>query len=346
MAIETYDITTDLSDQDIYPSVLKSDALAAGLSTLAAVDANAAGNSNKVRFHFPAPLSAPDKTTLDGVVAAYDPANTQPVLNSSVAVILEDADASATERVWALTTDTATGTVTFGTCSDVGAPSDAAWEATRTGETVGLFDVKVPMAVAGAITVTGTVDGRDVAADGTALDDLATHASDHSDGGSDEIKIEDIGATSTDDTKVFGPDGSGGVEAKAVPAGVFGSELNLEKSLSQSSDTTGSYTTKVRLPASGDITLPTGTYLLTASYTWKSQTSNKRFFSDVLEGSTGLDREHQQLAGSTSSESPATRVFHRVLTAGDYNWSIDFRSQASGDVAVIWDARLSIWRLS
>ena len=73
MAEEIYDITTDFSDQDIYVHVLFDDTIAAGLTTCTSVDANEEANPNKVRFHFPAPLSGPDKTTLDGVVAAYDP---------------------------------------------------------------------------------------------------------------------------------------------------------------------------------------------------------------------------------------------------------------------------------
>lgn len=73
MAIEIYDITTDFSDQDIYVDVLHTDTIAAGLTTCTSVDSRVHGNSNKVRFHFPSPLSGPDKTTLDGVVSAYDP---------------------------------------------------------------------------------------------------------------------------------------------------------------------------------------------------------------------------------------------------------------------------------
>ena len=149
MAIETYDITTDLSDQDIYASVLEQDALDAGLSTLTSVDARDSG-SNDVRFHFPAPLSGPDKTTLDGVVAAYNPAGTQPVLDSSLEVMLEDVDASTNEKVWALTTTT--GTLEIGTCSDAGAPSNPGIEITRTGETVDAIELKAPVTVTGEVT--------------------------------------------------------------------------------------------------------------------------------------------------------------------------------------------------
>jgi hypothetical protein len=49
----------------------------------------------------------------------------------------------------------------------------------------------------------------------------ALHAATHSDGGTDEIKIENLGATSTDATKVFGPDGAGGVEVKTASSGGF-----------------------------------------------------------------------------------------------------------------------------
>ena len=157
MAIETYDITTDLSDQDIYPDVLHQDALDAGLSTLTAVDANAKGNGNKVRFHFPAPLSAPDKTTLDGVVASYDPTGTQPSVSHDGSLVLEDIDASTDEKIWTVATDD--GTLQIATCTDAGDVSSSAIEVTRTGTAVNQVDIKAPLMVIGEVTASTPTSG-------------------------------------------------------------------------------------------------------------------------------------------------------------------------------------------
>ncbi len=538
MAIEPYDITTDLSDQDIYSSVLHQDALDAGLSTLTSVDSNAKGYSNKVRFHFPSPLSGPDKTTLDGVVAAYDPASTQPVLDSTAAVILEDVDASATERVWALTTDTATGTATFGTCSDAGAPSDPAWEATRTGETVGLFDVKVPMAVAGEVTaldptsgpalttrtfmegyvdarvqginwqdavisetlttppgsptlgdryliptgatgawasnvddltewddvewvMTTPVDGMTVPINdigrtrrhngtswgslgstiahantiglttgdaghtqlqlrsekgsasgyagltaglkltgswqvyGTAANTAcvgndsrlsnartptthglggsehssatlaqlnalvsdatldtssasrtpSTHATSHSDGGSDEITIENL-ATSGASGKVPTSDGAGGLTMETPAGGVFGTELALDESLSESGLST-SFVERMRIPSTGDVTMPAGTYLLSFTCTWRYEHSTNRFEAKLLQDAVQIGELLNTTSASTSSSqrNVNTKNVHVVLTAGDYNWSLEVRKSSSGTAAV-YETYMSIYRIA
>jgi hypothetical protein len=45
----------------------------------------------------------------------------------------------------------------------------------------------------------------------------AAHASSHSDGGSDEITVEDLATVSTDTSQVLKPDGSGGIEFGALP---------------------------------------------------------------------------------------------------------------------------------
>lgn len=48
----------------------------------------------------------------------------------------------------------------------------------------------------------------------------ATHHLTHEEGGADEILVEDMGTAELDDTLVLQPDGAGGVEWAAVPAGV------------------------------------------------------------------------------------------------------------------------------
>jgi hypothetical protein len=48
----------------------------------------------------------------------------------------------------------------------------------------------------------------------------AAHAGTHEEGGSDEIEVADMGTAELDDTLVLSPDGAGGVEWEASPAGV------------------------------------------------------------------------------------------------------------------------------
>jgi hypothetical protein len=53
----------------------------------------------------------------------------------------------------------------------------------------------------------------------------ATHHLTHEEGGADEIPVEDMGTAELDDTLVLQPDGAGGVEWEAIPAGVTDHDL-------------------------------------------------------------------------------------------------------------------------
>jgi len=53
----------------------------------------------------------------------------------------------------------------------------------------------------------------------------ATHHLTHEEGGGDEIPVEDMGTAELDDTLVLQPDGAGGVEWEAIPAGVTDHDL-------------------------------------------------------------------------------------------------------------------------
>lgn len=492
MAIETYDITADLSDQDIYVSVLRDDTIDAGLSTLTTVDANAKGNANKVRFHFPSPLSGPDKTTLDGVVAAYDPAGTQPVASPEAELVIEDVEASANEKVWGVTTTAST--LKVGTCTDAGVAANSAIEATRTGTTVDSVSIGAPLTVSGEVTAdtptSGTslttksyVDARDqgiewqdsvlsvlntppgspttddrhlvgtsptgdyathadefatyngstwdfqvptkgtsvvvdtphsqINYNGTSWIDLgsivnhanlinltvgdphtqyqkeseknaasgyagldgsskltgtqqvygsavntacvgndarlsdsrtpSTHASSHSDGGSDEITIENL-ATSGASGKVPTSNGSGGLTMETPAGGVFGSELNLAESTGDADSTDTTLISKVRLPSSGDITLAAGTYLLTVSYMIRVLSSGGEYDMQILQGGSLLGTAIEEDLQDNTNKVPRTRVYHLVLTAGDYNWEVKFAAGGSY-TARMSDTYISIWRL-
>ncbi len=342
MAIEPYDITEDLSDQDIYLSVLRDDTIDAGLSTLTTVDANAKDNANKVRFHFPSPLSGPDKTTLDGVVAAYDPAGTQPVASPEAELLIEDVEASANEKVWGVTTTAST--LKVGTCTDAGVASNSGIEITRTGETVDAIALKAPVSVTGAITVTGTVDGRDVDADGTALDALGTSTE----------KVANKNAASgypgldgssklTGTQQVYGTAANTACEGNDSRINVFGTELNRVDKDTVSTASSATFSEKLRLPATGDITLPAGTYVLDVSYSWASSHVDGQFQCRIAQNDSRIGKNHEQHPAIADDVHLAKRSYDIVLTADDYNWTFEIKN-VGGYTSSTWDVYMRLYR--
>lgn len=168
MATTVYDITADFSDQDIYTDVLLTDAVDAGVP-ITDVSCRSQSNPNKVLFESATPLSAPDKTTLDGVVAAYDPADgIHGDFPDDTFRILDNVD--PTKEMAFEISGVTTGTVRTLTMPDASITPD---------------DVS-----------------------GSRPPD--THAASHSDGGSDEVTIENL-ATSGTIGQVPTSDGAGGL---------------------------------------------------------------------------------------------------------------------------------------
>lgn len=71
----------------------------------------------------------------------------------------------------------------------------------------------------GAATTAARSDHRHAHGSGYAggHTDVAAHASTHSDGGSDEVTVENLATASTDTSQVLTPDGSGGLQFASVP---------------------------------------------------------------------------------------------------------------------------------
>lgn len=85
------------------------------------------------------------------------------------------------------------------------------------------------------------------------------HAATHSGGGADEIKVENLGATSTDTTKFFQPDGAGGVQVGTPDSG---GQNTQDYSFAQSNKlslqtASGSYVVKALLHFRGSTTMGT-----------------------------------------------------------------------------------------
>jgi hypothetical protein len=171
----------------------------------------------------------------------------------------------------------------------------------------------------------------------------STHATSHSDGGSDEITIENL-ATSGASGKVPTSDGSGGLTMETPAGGVFGSELNLAKNTSETTVNDAVFLSQVRLPATGNITFPAGTYLLSVSYRWTLSSTSSNFVCQVLEKGSQLGELHSQEPQDGLSKAFVTRLFHITLAAGDFNWDVQYKDGGAG-TARMSDAYISIWRL-
>ena len=97
--------------------------------------------------------------------------------------------------------------------------------------------------------------------DGADSSHTEDHAARHSDGGADEIIVENLAATSVDTTKFFQPDGAGGVQVALPPAGSggFGGDYGIRYVREDGNDTTGdglAESSAFRLPSKAASDLP------------------------------------------------------------------------------------------
>ena len=151
-------------------------------------------------------------------------------------------------------------------------------------------------------------------------------------------------ATAGADGQVPTANGSGGLTMKdAGGGGVFGTEVNLAEDLSTSSSTNFTPKEKLRMPSSGDITLPAGTYELSVNYTWQLDNASGRMVINVLQDGTIIG-EAPSYDHSHTRAVEGARLFTRVLTAGGHNFSVEF-SQFSGTTAFISDVQMRLWRI-
>lgn len=134
--------------------------------------------------------------------------------------------------------------------------------------------------------------------------------------------------------------------------GSFGTDLNMVESTATSTTTSTSWQTKLTLNTSS---LAGGTYLLEINYGWSADTTQYDFEGRVRQGATVLGQIHKQEAkdaagsnGSTGTDQRylAHRRYVLPLTAGSYTYTLQWRTSVSGNEASVWDAYMTLWRLS
>tara|TARA_Y100000310_G_C20692581_1_gene823308 strand:- start:2069 stop:2794 length:726 start_codon:yes stop_codon:yes gene_type:complete len=141
-------------------------------------------------------------------------------------------------------------------------------------------------------------------------------------------------------------DGSGGLTMEdAAVGGVFGSELHFAEALGeQSTSNDTDFVSALRMPSSGGITLPAGTYKLEVSYNWKSS-PNDMWIARIEQGGVIMGREHRDIYSLNGVDRQWFRPSYITLTDGDYNWEVLYKSD-DGSVARIYDVKIALWRMS
>lgn len=133
---------------------------------------------------------------------------------------------------------------------------------------------------------------------------------------------------------------------------VFGSEFQAAVSEAIDTSTSAGFTTKLSLITSS---LPAGTYYIEWNYQWNYNQNTSDFVGQV-DLDTGAKRlmEHRQEPKDTSGTGPGgSDQRHQLsghsvetLTAGVHTINIDYAAGSGGQIAAIWNARLTLWRLS
>ncbi|GAH15441.1 unnamed protein product, partial [marine sediment metagenome] len=111
----------------------------------------------------------------------------------------------------------------------------------------------------------------------------------------------------------------------------------------EDSTSSATYGETVRLPATGDLTLPAGTYEIVLSYGWKISHTSTTCRTRLVEDTTTLGETVEHTSESTGDWQYETRTLTKVLTAADYNWSMTF-SESGSYTAYVTDCQLSIHR--
>jgi len=137
-----------------------------------------------------------------------------------------------------------------------------------------------------------------------------------------------------------------------TPANVFGTNLHMAESTGVSTTTSASAQNKITLTTA---TLEAGVYRLEVSYGWNGDSTVTDFIARVQQDGSDLGEWHWQepkdSGGAFGSTGTAqrhymTRIYHLSLSAQSYTFTLDYATATAGDEASIWDAYMTLWRMS
>jgi hypothetical protein len=225
--------------------------------------------------------------------------------------------------------------------------------------------------VSGNIAVSGTVDGRDVSADGTTLDTHIANANIHVNHSTVSI-LAGIGMTgggnitanrtlamdinglveeaapnlSMDYVAIY--DTSGAITRKALLNNinnVFGTEYQYAESLGPNTNSTITNVLKLRLTTAS---IPAGNYRISWIYNWFYGSTNANFNGEVRVDSITVILTHvEEPKDMANTQRQLVSGFKTMaLTSGVHTIDLNFRSGTAGTVATILNAALEIFRIS
>lgn len=158
--------------------------------------------------------------------------------------------------------------------------------------------------------------------------------------------VRDEGVVVVWDGSEWGGAFDGGVSS------VFGTQFQTASSVAISTTTSTQWQTKVSLTTG---TLEAGNYILLVSYGWSLDSTSSDFEARVLQGDTEIGQHHVQEPkdssgsfGSTGTDQRhyASRHFVLSLDEDSYTYYLQHRTSQAGSESSIWDATMSLWRVS
>jgi len=127
---------------------------------------------------------------------------------------------------------------------------------------------------------------------------------------------------------------------------VFGSEYNIVKFSTEISTTGTTPAAAIRLPSSGDITLPAGAYRLTLSYISRTTDSGQGTWIRLDQNGLILPAGGDYRTSNSNFNSSYTLIMELDLSAGDYNWDVEYFCSIGGEDSKLSDMSLGIFRVS
>lgn len=146
-------------------------------------------------------------------------------------------------------------------------------------------------------------------------------------------------------------DAGGGTANVVLGSSAFGTEFNVGQSLGVTSTTSTTLQNKLTL----SVTVPAGRYRCGVAYGWNFNSTGNDFNCVIRQDGVQIGEDHRQepkdAAGNFSSTGSnqkmyVNRTMYVSLSAGTYNFTVDFRTRSGGTTASIWDTVFEFWRVA